>query len=192
MVKEGRKKLNELPKTVKSVDSSLDLQNNVYMSGYQDTKNSLSSSPLEFFENLTSIVPASSSLGLTDFVSSITNSISHTEQGLDQTSKDDIPLHCKFGEFGILEGQFTEASGVAVTEENEIIVADTNNHRIQAFDKEGNFKFQFGEVGKRDGQLLYPVVAKTGDIFVTETHQVDNVNIIYESLREGFIRKKKL
>ena len=87
--------------------------------------------------------------------------------------------HCKFGEFGILEGQFTEPSGVAVTEENEIIVADTNNHRIQVFDKEGNFKFQFGEVGKRDGQLLYPnrvaVVASSGNIVVTErspTHQV--------------------
>ena len=47
-----------------------------------------------------------------------------------------------------MEGQFTEPSGVAVTEENEIIVADTNNHRIQVFDKEGNFKFQFGEMGK--------------------------------------------
>jgi len=87
--------------------------------------------------------------------------------------------HCKFGEFGILEGQFTEPSGVAVTEDNEIIVADTNNHRIQVFDKDGNFKFQFGEVGKRDGQLLYPnrvaVVPGTGDIVVTErspTHQV--------------------
>merc|ERR550519_3332432 len=87
--------------------------------------------------------------------------------------------HCKFGEFGILEGQFTEPSGVAVTEDNEIIVADTNNHRIQVFDKDGNFKFQFGEVGKRDGQLLYPnrvaVVVQTGDIVVTErspTHQV--------------------
>ena len=33
-------------------------------------------------------------------------------------------------------------------------MADTNNHRIQVFDKDGNFKFQFGEVGKRDGQLL--------------------------------------
>ena len=71
------------------------------------------------------------------------------------------------------------ALAVAVTEDNEIIVADTNNHRIQVFDKEGNFKFQFGEVGKRDGQLLYPnrvaVVAVSGDIVVTErspTHQV--------------------
>ena len=54
--------------------------------------------------------------------------------------------HCKFGEFGILGGQFTEPSGVAVTPDNEIVVANTNNHRIQVFDREGNFKFQFGEV----------------------------------------------
>merc|ERR1719447_156064 len=91
--------------------------------------------------------------------------------------------HCKFGEFGILGGQFTEPSGVAVTPDNEIVVADTNNHRIQVFDREGNFKFHFGEVGKRDGQLLYPnrvaVVASSGDIVVTErspTHQVQIFN----------------
>jgi hypothetical protein len=60
------------------------------------------------------------------------------------------------GEFGVMEGQFTEPSGVAVNAQNDIIVADTNNHRIQIFDKEGRFKFQFGECGKRDGQLLYP------------------------------------
>lgn len=52
--------------------------------------------------------------------------------------------------------QFTEPSGVAVNAQNDIVVADTNNHRIQVFDKEGRFKFQFGECGKRDGQLLYP------------------------------------
>ena len=56
---------------VSTIASSLDLQNNVYMSGYQDQKSSLSSSPLDFLESLTSSVPASSSpptLGLTDFV----------------------------------------------------------------------------------------------------------------------------
>jgi len=96
-----------------------------------------------------------------------------------QIKRQKMIYHCKFGEFGILEGQFTEPSGVAVTEDNEIVVADTNNHRIQVFDKDGIFKFQFGEVGKRDGQLLYPnrvaVVASSGDIVVTErspTHQV--------------------
>ncbi len=35
---------------------------------------------------------------------------------------------------------------MAVNAQNDIIVADTNNHRIQIFDKEGRFKFQFGEV----------------------------------------------
>ena len=94
--------------------------------------------------------------------------------------------HCKFGEFGVLEGQFTEPSGVAVNAQNDIVVADTNNHRIQIFDKEGRFKFQFGECGKRDGQLLYPnrvaVVKSSGDIIVTErspTHQVSTCHRIY-------------
>ncbi|CAK9291470.1 unnamed protein product [Gordionus sp. m RMFG-2023] len=87
--------------------------------------------------------------------------------------------HCKFGEFGLLEAQFTEPSGVAVNAQGDIIVADTNNHRIQIFDREGRFKFQFGECGKRDGQLLYPnrvaAVRTSGDIVVTErspTHQI--------------------
>jgi len=99
--------------------------------------------------------------------------------------------HCKFGEFGILEDQFTEPSGVAVNNQNDIIVADTNNHKIKIFDKEGRFKFQFGEVGKRDGQLLYPnrvaVFKDSGDIVVTErspTHQVQ----IYTQYGQ-FIRK---
>ncbi|KAJ9587937.1 hypothetical protein L9F63_018640 [Diploptera punctata] len=76
-----------------------------------------------------------------------------------------------------------EPSGVAVNAQNDIIVADTNNHRIQIFDKEGRFKFQFGECGKRDGQLLYPnrvaVVRTSGDIIVTErspTHQIQIYN----------------
>ncbi|KAF2362577.1 B-box-type zinc finger [Trinorchestia longiramus] len=100
-----------------------------------------------------------------------------------QIKRQKMIYHCKFGEFGILEGQFTEPSGVAVNAQNDIIVADTNNHRIQIFDKEGRFKFQFGECGKRDGQLLYPnrvaVVRTSGDIIVTErspTHQIQIYN----------------
>jgi len=100
-----------------------------------------------------------------------------------QIKRQKMIYHCKFGEFGILEGQFTEPSGVAVNAQNDIIVADTNNHRIQIFDREGRFKFQFGEVGKRDGQLLYPnrvaVVKTSGDIIVTErspTHQIQIYN----------------
>lgn len=100
-----------------------------------------------------------------------------------QIKRQKMIYHCKFGEFGVMEGQFTEPSGVAVNAQNDIIVADTNNHRIQIFDKEGRFKFQFGECGKRDGQLLYPnrvaVVRNSGDIIVTErspTHQIQIYN----------------
>ncbi|XP_012288137.1 brain tumor protein [Orussus abietinus] len=100
-----------------------------------------------------------------------------------QIKRQKMIYHCKFGEFGVLEGQFTEPSGVAVNAQNDIIVADTNNHRIQIFDKEGRFKFHFGECGKRDGQLLYPnrvaVVRNSGDIIVTErspTHQIQIYN----------------
>ncbi|KAE9550754.1 hypothetical protein FO519_006028 [Halicephalobus sp. NKZ332] len=86
----------------------------------------------------------------------------------------------KFGEFGVNEGQFTEPSGIAVNNNlNEIIVVDTNCHRVQVFDKEGQFKLEFGGCGKRDGQLLYPnriaVNQITGNCFITErspTHQI--------------------
>jgi DNA-binding beta-propeller fold protein YncE len=99
--------------------------------------------------------------------------------------------YCKFGEFGVIEGQFTEPSGVAVNCQNDIIVADTNNHRIQVFDREGRFKFQFGECGKRDGQLLYPnrvsVNRVTGDFIVTErspTHQIQIFNQYGQFMRK--------
>merc|ERR1711936_1312514 len=175
-----------------------DFQNNSLLFGHVDTDSNpyqaLQSSPLDILENL-SMLASGSVTSNPDVLSTITNSIP-MPMGPTASLATPVPsapivyppkaqirrqkmiYHCKFGEFGILEGQFTEPSGVAVTEDNEIIVADTNNHRIQVFDKEGNFKFQFGEVGKRDGQLLYPnrvaVVASSGDIVVTErspTHQ---------------------
>ena len=56
--------------------------------------------------------------------------------------------HCKFGKFGIVEGQCTEPSGVAVTEDNEIIVADTNNDRIQFSMKRVILNSTSGKSGK--------------------------------------------
>ena len=48
----------------------------------------------------------------------------------------------KFGEFGNMCGQFTEPNGVAVTPSGDIIVCDTNNHRLQVFDRRGSYKFE--------------------------------------------------
>ncbi|XP_078042465.1 protein meiotic P26 [Augochlora pura] len=68
------------------------------------------------------------------------------------------PMHirCKFGQLGPSKGQFSSPHGFCLSADEDIIVADTNNHRIQIFDKTGAFKFQFGVPGKEEGQLWYP------------------------------------
>jgi len=128
-------------------------------------------------------------IGSASLSSSASSSSSSSSRSQLRRSK--MIYHCKFGEFGITDGQFTEPSGVTINTNNDIIVADTNSHRIQIFDKDGRFKFKFGECGKRDGQLLYPnrvsVVKQTGDIVVTErspTHQIQIYNKYGQFLRK--------
>ncbi|XP_022251345.1 B-box type zinc finger protein ncl-1-like [Limulus polyphemus] len=139
-----------------------------------------SSAPSDIFQNGSETFPISSDT-LFDLSSKLFSSSIFPLKS--QIKRQKMIYYCKFGEFGVMEGQFTEPSGVAVNVQSDIIVADTNNHRIQIFDKEGRFKFQFGECGKRDGQLLYPnrvaVVKASGDIIVTErspTHQIQIYN----------------
>ena len=55
---------------------------------------------------------------------------------------------CKFGQLGPGKGQFNSPHGFCLGLEEDIIVADTNNHRIQVFEKSGDFKYQFGIPGK--------------------------------------------
>eukprot|EP00935_MAST-01C_sp_MAST-1C-sp1_P000490 g490.t1 len=45
----------------------------------------------------------------------------------------------------------------------EVAVADKHNHRVQAFDREGNYLRQFGTQGGEDGQFLYPSGEFTAD-----------------------------
>ncbi|CAH0395741.1 unnamed protein product [Bemisia tabaci] len=67
-----------------------------------------------------------------------------------------MQIRSKFGQLGPGKGQFSSPHGFCLGVEEDIVVADTNNHRIQVFDKEGNFKFHFGVPGKEEGQLWYP------------------------------------
>uniref|UniRef100_A0A1I7ZGG5 B box-type domain-containing protein n=1 Tax=Steinernema glaseri TaxID=37863 RepID=A0A1I7ZGG5_9BILA len=154
--------------------------------------------PHKYTEWSSGLEPTIGSLGLDSLDldgSSAVDKNAATANGLypprSQIKRQKMIYHCKFGEFGVMEGQFTEPSGVAVNAQNDIVVADTNNHRIQVFDKEGRFKFQFGECGKRDGQLLYPnrvaVNRVTGDFIVTErspTHQIQVYNQYGQFLRK--------
>jgi len=80
-----------------------------------------------------------------------------------------MQVRYKFGTLGPSKSQFNSPHGFCLGIEEDIIVADTNNHRIQIFEKNGNFKFQFGIPGKEEGQLWYPrkvAVMKSSGKFV--------------------------
>jgi DNA-binding beta-propeller fold protein YncE len=62
------------------------------------------------------------------------------------------------GEEGSGDGEFNLPLGITVLgSSGEVAVADTYNHRVQIFDSEGKYKWQFGTEGKEeDGQLYMP------------------------------------
>ena len=85
------------------------------------------------------------------------------------------PFHVKpvlsFGKQGSGEGMFKFPEGVAVSDGDEIVVADSSNHRVQVFDSNGTFLRSFGREGKNAGEFKYPIgvaVNKDRNIFVAE------------------------
>jgi hypothetical protein len=59
-----------------------------------------------------------------------------------------------FGKQGKQDGEFIWPVDVAVNQfNNQIVIADSNNHRIQIFESDGKFVKNFGRMGKKDGQF---------------------------------------
>jgi len=58
-----------------------------------------------------------------------------------------VIVRSKFGQLGPGKGQFNSPHGFCLGMDEDIVVADTNNHRIQIFEKTGDFKYQFGQPG---------------------------------------------
>ncbi|CAF3649255.1 unnamed protein product [Rotaria sp. Silwood1] len=83
-----------------------------------------------------------------------------------------MQVRAKFGSLGPQKCQFNAPHGFCLGIDEEIIVADTNNHRIQIFDKNGEYKYQFGMPGKEEGQLWYPrkvaVIRQTGKFVICD------------------------
>jgi hypothetical protein len=50
-----------------------------------------------------------------------------------------MQIRCKFGQLGQQKGQFSSPHGFCLGVDEEIVIADTNNHRICIFDKSGNY-----------------------------------------------------
>ncbi|MDF0644673.1 MAG: 6-bladed beta-propeller [Nitrospira sp.] len=69
-------------------------------------------------------------------------------------------------------GQLRSPWGVAVDGAGDVYVTDTGNHRVEKFDREGNFITQWGGYGNGDGQFNFPygiAVDAKGSVFVVDS-----------------------
>ncbi|XP_072394424.1 B-box type zinc finger protein ncl-1 isoform X2 [Diabrotica undecimpunctata] len=141
--------------------ASLNLSNNLIngFGGVSTSTSPLLSTPDDIIPDpLTNIIP---------------NTGTSTTPSIPRSNKvSPMQIRCKFGQLGPGKGQFNSPHGFCLGLEEDIIVADTNNHRIQIFEKTGTFKFQFGIPGKDEGQLWYPrkvaVMRNTGKYVVCD------------------------
>ena len=60
------------------------------------------------------------------------------------------------GEHGFYDGQLSHPYDVKVNDQDRVFVSDSANFRIQVFSGGGDFLFQFGGKGTKEGQLLCP------------------------------------
>lgn len=89
-----------------------------------------------------------------------------------------VQAQSTIGSVGVGDGQFTSPHNVAVDAEGDLYVADSNNHRIQKFDPNGNFVTQWGGQGTAEGQFNEPwgiAVDKQGNVYVADTwnHRIE-------------------
>ena len=69
-------------------------------------------------------------------------------------------------QLGSWEGLFMNANGIAVAENGDVLVADTDNYQVDQYDANGNYKFSFAE----DIFLPFKVlVDASGKVYVTDT-----------------------
>ena len=76
-----------------------------------------------------------------------------------------------FGKKGSSVRMFDSPWGVAVNARDEIAVTDTNNHRVQIFNTDGNYLRSFGREGNEAGEFIYPrgiAFHNNGNIFVAD------------------------
>ncbi|MFY3739840.1 MAG: sugar lactone lactonase YvrE [Candidatus Nitrosomirales archaeon] len=76
------------------------------------------------------------------------------------------------GSLALGDGQLSSPYGIAIDSRDNLYVADSNNHRIQKFDKNGNFITKWGSYGTGDGEFNYPsaiAIDSSGKVYVGDS-----------------------
>jgi DNA-binding beta-propeller fold protein YncE/ABC-type molybdate transport system permease subunit len=76
-----------------------------------------------------------------------------------------------FGTAGTAPGEFNRPEGLGIDSQDRVYVADSCNHRIQIFDRDGKFLRAYGKAGSGPGELSYPYdicIDKEGHQYVCE------------------------
>ena len=79
----------------------------------------------------------------------------------------------EWGTHGSADGQFFDATDIAVGPSGIIYVTDRGNMRVQAFDASGTFLFKWGSFGSGDGNFHQPTsltVDTHSNIYVAEIY----------------------
>jgi DNA-binding beta-propeller fold protein YncE len=78
-----------------------------------------------------------------------------------------------FGQQGVDDGEFNSPTGIAIDKDGNIYVADTDNHSVQKFDKEGKCLGRWGgEAGSEEGSFYYPRGLATnaeGEVYIADS-----------------------
>jgi DNA-binding beta-propeller fold protein YncE len=101
----------------------------------------------------------------------------------------DLAAAATWGSYGEGAGQFNYPKGIAVDGHGNVVVADSYNHRVQVFDKDGGFVRQWGGAGSAPGLFQEPwgiAVDDADRIYVADTwnHRVQ----VFDS-EGGFLRQ---
>ena len=78
-----------------------------------------------------------------------------------------------FGQHGVDDGEFNSPTGLALDKDGNIYIADTDNHSVQKFDKDGKFVSRWGgEASADEGSFYYPrglATSPEGDVYVADS-----------------------
>ena len=83
-----------------------------------------------------------------------------------------------FGAYGSGDGQFKNPHFIAIDSSGNTYVTDSNNGRVEKFDRSGNYVTQWGSFGSGNGQFSEPTgiaVDSSGNVYVVDSnnHRVE-------------------